>query len=403
MLIKKQIAISILFFLFTCLAFGQKPGSLLGEKVTNLALNKIVNYDLETTNISEFKDKIVILDFWATWCAPCIKAFPHLESLSKQFPEDLQILTITSSDSEEKIKKFLTKFKIDLPIVLDSDRLLANRFPHSVISHTVVLDKDQKIVAITTPEKITSEVIQKIIDGKDIKLQEKKDNLAGSYKDHLPSDNTMFLFNFIPYNEGIPSEVGTVGFRNGRILRINHSVPSLHIYARNIPYYRRIYEIEDWDKYSKPENLYSLEIIAPDKSEQEIRQMILSFIQQKFPTIVSKIEKRIRKVKVLKRNDEPLGLIESNPTSKYEYGFNGTDFGMINSPINPLALFLENTFQIPIIDETNLQGKYDVSFKHELDHNKISQTLKSLGLELVDAERRIDMLILYEEPSAINN
>ena len=87
----------------------------IGDRVPEILFDNILNYTNTQGKLSDFKNKAVILDFWATWCGSCIKSFPHLDSLQKQFKNNLQILLIDNSsrDDIQKITAFLQKFKTE--------------------------------------------------------------------------------------------------------------------------------------------------------------------------------------------------------------------------------------------------------------------------------------------------
>src|SRR5829696_2286085 len=80
----------------------------IGQPVPDVSLDKLVNYPASTIKLSDFRGKLLILDFWATWCSPCIAAFPKLDSLQRKFGDKLQILSVTK-ESKSIVKQFLSK------------------------------------------------------------------------------------------------------------------------------------------------------------------------------------------------------------------------------------------------------------------------------------------------------
>lgn len=79
-------------------------------------------------------------------------------------------------------------------------------------------------------------------------------------------------------------------------------------------------------------------------------------------------------------------------------GYGGRGLSMKNSPISTLCNFLEGQFNIPVVDDTHLLGKYnmEVPWYHE-NPKQIHAELKNFGLELADAERKIKVLVLREK------
>jgi thiol-disulfide isomerase/thioredoxin len=113
------------------------------------------------------KNKYVILDFFATWCSPCIAALPHLDSLQQQFRDDLQIIAVTSEPAQ-KLRAFfkahprLQQLSIDF---IHSDSVIANRFPHQQIPHEVLLDKNLETIVATYAAALTTSNIGRLVNG----------------------------------------------------------------------------------------------------------------------------------------------------------------------------------------------------------------------------------------------
>jgi len=91
------------------------------------------------------KGKVVLLDFWATWCKPCIKTFPELERLQKTYgPEGLQILGLTRLDNrqtEADIEAFIDNQSFVYPIGLSDESLNNLAYGIGAIPHVVLIDK----------------------------------------------------------------------------------------------------------------------------------------------------------------------------------------------------------------------------------------------------------------------
>lgn len=82
--------------------------------------------------ISDFKDKLVVLNFWATWCPPCVVEMPIFIDLAKEYPDDVVVLAISSDFDEEKLSTFLEK--------------LGKKHPHADLSNfKIFLDKNSRI------------------------------------------------------------------------------------------------------------------------------------------------------------------------------------------------------------------------------------------------------------------
>tara|TARA_B100001175_G_scaffold225319_1_gene192099 strand:+ start:218 stop:748 length:531 start_codon:yes stop_codon:yes gene_type:complete len=102
------------------------------------------NINNEIINLNEFKNSLIIINFWATWCAPCIEEMPSLDRLAVNSNfNNLEILPINiGRDSIEKSKNFYKKLKINnLKIYFDKDLELANKFLLRGLPTTVFINK----------------------------------------------------------------------------------------------------------------------------------------------------------------------------------------------------------------------------------------------------------------------
>ena len=96
-------------------------------------------------SLNDYKSKLVIVNFWATWCAPCKEEMPHLNQLKSQPKfKDIEILPINVADEEiKKSKKFFEDLNLDnLEIFNGSSILMAKKFKLRGIPTTIIIDKE---------------------------------------------------------------------------------------------------------------------------------------------------------------------------------------------------------------------------------------------------------------------
>jgi len=111
------------------------------KKLENINFYNINN---ETINLRKFKNSLIIINFWASWCAPCIEEMPSLNKLqTNPIFNNLQIIPINvGRDNVEKSKNFYKKLKINnLEIYFDKDIQLANKFLLRGLPTTVFINK----------------------------------------------------------------------------------------------------------------------------------------------------------------------------------------------------------------------------------------------------------------------
>jgi thiol-disulfide isomerase/thioredoxin len=72
--------------------------------------------------LASFKGKVIILNFWATWCGPCRAEIPWLVELQQQYADDLVVLGFSVDDTPEKMKPYAKEFKINYPLLVGNGR-----------------------------------------------------------------------------------------------------------------------------------------------------------------------------------------------------------------------------------------------------------------------------------------
>lgn len=81
--------------------------------------------DGDSVHISDFEGKVVLIDFWETWCKPCLASFPGLDSLKMQYPNRFEVLAVTPgfSDTRANAKAFAENHDYSFTYLMDSNRL----------------------------------------------------------------------------------------------------------------------------------------------------------------------------------------------------------------------------------------------------------------------------------------
>jgi peroxiredoxin len=94
-------------------------------------------------DLKQYRGKVVWLDFWASWCPPCLTSLPELEKLRRQMPaEDFQILAINVDKDPKKALRFLEKNPVGYPSASDPDGALPERFGLKTMPTSYLIDRD---------------------------------------------------------------------------------------------------------------------------------------------------------------------------------------------------------------------------------------------------------------------
>ena len=99
-------------------------------------------------NLDNMSGRVVLIDFWATWCGPCNAELPHMKKIAKEFANDpLVIISISWDSDAEKWKQFITKNEMTWLQYRDADHKLSERFGVNAIPHYFTVDSDGVLTA----------------------------------------------------------------------------------------------------------------------------------------------------------------------------------------------------------------------------------------------------------------
>ena len=106
---------------------------------------EITTVESEPISLDDLQGKVVLIDFWATWCGPCRAALPHVREISKKFEgQPLIVLSVSVDTDEQKWKDFIAKNEMSWPQYLDHGFTgpVAKSFNIQAIPHTFTIDAD---------------------------------------------------------------------------------------------------------------------------------------------------------------------------------------------------------------------------------------------------------------------
>ena len=113
---------------------------LIGQTAPEVALQLL---DGTPFKLSEQAGKIVVLDFWATWCAPCMQTMPLVEKAMEQFdPDSVRLISINLQESAQQIQPVLERYKLNVTVAMDIDGVAAARYQAKAIPQLVIVGED---------------------------------------------------------------------------------------------------------------------------------------------------------------------------------------------------------------------------------------------------------------------
>jgi len=139
------------FFAFSLIAFATSAATTDLSKMkvwTGAAPPPLILKDLygKQHALSDYRGKVVVMNFWATWCGPCVKEMPAFEKLAMRLSKErFALLTINFGENADRIKPFLKKIGVNVPVLLDPDMVASKAWVKRGLPTTYVIDAEQNI------------------------------------------------------------------------------------------------------------------------------------------------------------------------------------------------------------------------------------------------------------------
>ncbi len=433
----KYLICLLLFLTLDLHSYSQKGNASLkpleiGDRVPNVEITNITNYGADKTNASDFKGKLLILDFWAKTCAACIASFPKMQQLQQKFKDRIQILLVTS-DSQKEIKSLFARSPIlkntTLPFVWEDEKLRA-LFPHRSFPHHVWVDTSGVVMAITTEENTNEISIQNYFSGQKYHFNKKEELMSDfDYNQSLLTEgNGRQIKNFSYYSvlmrkislgsDGIGWLTDSVTQKQIGIHAINKFLVDMYIWAYGWNLYDRNsiwLNMKDPASFFGPDNdekalrdwadtsRYCYELRVPEEQLPNINAIMQNDLDRLFH-LRSHVEIKWTKCLVLKRLSDVINI-----RSKAGQPINDqTDTAkiMLNIPFNTFVDDIKaanwRIGGLPIVNSTGLgagffDDKIDLVIHSKLnDIAALQKELPAYGLSLIEEVRPIPILIIQE-------
>ena len=156
-------------FIFSLTFFSYGQTELMNNQIAPEI--KITNWIKNTPADKTLTHKFIVLEFWATWCKPCLEYVPHLNELQKKYKQDNLLFLNISDEKEARISKILEKINFETIVVTDTSKTTFENYKsleyNDVMRPTTVLIDDQgKIKWVGYPKLLTEKVLQSFLQNK---------------------------------------------------------------------------------------------------------------------------------------------------------------------------------------------------------------------------------------------
>lgn len=332
--------------------------------------------------------KVVVLDFWATWCAPCVASVPHMNELAEQFLGKPVVFVSITDDDPDTLDRFLKERPLKTWIVRDPERVNWKRFGVPSIPHLVVVNRAGRIVGETLPENVTAQTINALMEGKDVTLPQKE----------MRPSNLNWDEELVDWADGVrpetyamikPIKTATSGvwprIEGNRLTADGVSLSTLVAIAYNVDAYH-------FDNRLKDGPTYRAAFRVPRERADQLRPLMQETLGRAFSFKV-RWEDQERQVKRLIRleNAPQAKRSTAEPLSQMLKG----KMTLRRQPIRRLTEFLSSAYGMTVIDETLIVGEFDFELPYQHGQPEVTTSaLRAIGFDVIDDRQFLRVLVL---------
>lgn len=439
---KTTISIILLYIGLATQAFSLHIDSIdypvIGKPCPDFTLSDVQYYDKPTITNEDLKGKWYMLDFWGEYCTACIKSFPKLNEIQKEFSEDFQIILIgvPSKDRinsiEQLYEKHQEKLGLEIPIVYENK--LAQRFQVYAYPHQVIVDPQGIVRYITTG--VNKEDIQKVINGENPILKRVYNATDFKPYDNYDRNTPLLLYNnggeerdyfirsvFTLGSELMPPSYASI--TDDKVEMLNFSLRMFYKYALTgqltwtIPtdslhgkvWPHVVLEAKDTSyfisNFKTKENLFAYSATVSEiyrdrfgNGKVDFPRLLKKELETVFPYTAT-IEKREMPCNILYISQENLQKIESKSNeASFQWldgnfsGFNATGMPIIDL-VSRLIVGSGYPRSIPLLYE-GPEIKIDLTLKSGYFDERMTE-LEELGFELRQEKREMDVIVIRDK------
>jgi len=337
---------------------------------------------------ANLKGKVVVLEFWATWCAPCIAALPHLNQIVASLdPTKFQFLSIDDEDPKI-VQAFLAKKKMAGWVGIDTSGSVFKRFGVMERPTTIIVDGNGSIVAATDIDFVNATDLKAVAAGNRVTFKPAME--ITNSKSPSTADPTSHPLFSVSLSKAAPGEkfsqarhppTGTdiLGAGADRLLTEAYS-PITNRLNLTSPL---------------PDGLYDLRTDFADApgsmTNSIVQQAVLAGLHlQVLPRTVTK------NAYILTATETSNKLLSPTvSTGKPIRGYWNGSLRIVKGTMDDLSFELATGLENPVVNETGIDGNFDIQLKFtERDVDSVKAALNALGLELVQGDQEMSITVL---------
>ena len=394
---KKNALFLSLLFIAACSAKPEDRPSIArkGQPAPAIEFKKLINSDVkEIAGWGDLSGKAVVLEFWASWCEPCVDNIPHLNGLVEKFRGKPVVFISVTDESESTVREFMKEHEMKGLIAAEAPASVFKGFRVFGRPYTVLVDKTSKVAAFTYPSSVGEETITALIEGRAPAQDGASDNPG--VKDSSSSAKPLAEF----YLAGsAKNSGGRADYGPASLTAV--SMPLISILEGIFGSADKVETDTEAGDLINAE--YDLRVSLPLERQGAFKDFFSRGLEDALGLKLALVKKKAE-VYVLRKTAGGAKGFEKVPAGAGPGASQeGNVFNAAGAGIDVLCRALKDRLGVPVVDETGLKGRYSYSFDFKrADFKTISAELPvQLGLRLEKGFRKINVLEVRKKKQSV--
>jgi uncharacterized protein (TIGR03435 family) len=356
-------------------------------KVGQLAPNLVFGQILQGSLARQDSGRPMVLEFWATWCGPCVQNIPHLNQLARQFQSrGLEFVSITPEDAET-VERFLQAHPIQGVVALDPGEAMLKLYGAGTPT-TILIDRSGRVVRKVHPSQITEAVLEDLVSDRPVQLPAMRDDMYPPQGSSPGDASTIVKITVSPTSKhggmyaGFDPARGSI---ESTLTCKGETLLTLLSFAYELPSYRIFIS-----KYFQG-GYYAVDAWVPSDHGELLRPMLKDALEAAID-YRPKVDSRGFDVLVLEGLPGKLQPATSDSSMQVQKGLIAAD----SAPLTWLAKQLEDALGRPIVVDHLPPGyfRWKLQWNANRSHALEEALSTQLGLKLRSDNRVLPVLVI---------
>jgi Thiol-disulfide isomerase and thioredoxins len=401
-----------------------KPGEPIPDAVWEMPLE--LNYfdgKKKTVKLADYRNKLIILDFWSTGCASCIEGIPKMELYQQRFKDDIVVLLVNSKrnkDTAKRIKTRFEKYRLDfnytpiLPTILD-DTVFTTLIEHNTLPRIAIINKAGVFIGTNSSASLSEQHIKNMIETGKLPFESEK-NILNKVIDHvdipllIDTVGLTYTSTIARYKVNYNGIYPNVHYKNGQTLLQtgNATVRSMYQHAfaevfNDKPYGTYVFHSSVPPEFKKllndPHTYFWYQYFNKDSVDSySINRAFRRALVDNFGVDV-KLKFGFQEVYILKIDPSNKSILSKGGMRMQSIEEGSSALVMQNASLAGVANFLRTTLDRPVLVEGNNLPKVDLMLPsnfYDLDSESKIRLLAEKGLILSKSRNLLEYPFFYK-------